>query len=504
MKTRLATDASLLSPTWVIGFTGHRHLQDPEKIREAIGTTLDSLRSEIPGQLVGYSSVATGADTLFTEEWLASGLPWIALLPRAQEDFKADFTDADWAKTSALLQKAASVKSLSGIKEADRDLAYLEGGLLVVDEADLMIAVWDGQPSRGIGGTADIVANARNLNRPLILIDAESSRVTRERFSPEQFVDPEMNYLNIFAGYETDSLSGNTDPEERVRKFFHKVDANAASIAPRFRRWVAASVIMNAAAVILVAATIGFEVTSLVLNLLIFVLTAAATVAVLLIKGKRAHQKWIRCRVASEICRSALATWNLADIAEPTWFNQLTEFFRLVKTIRFMKLTGPTRQITNIEEWRKNYLTNRVDEQIHYFRRRRKEFALALSILSVSFWLFSFLGIARALLTTSAFGIGPLVPVTPSNSFAWHLVQSFLPIALPLAAGCTLSLISIFDLNLQLARSKAMEALLIKSREQISKAESLPSLRRAVETAENALASEVFGWFTLFRFPRFN
>jgi hypothetical protein len=503
VKTRHARHASLLSPTWVIGFTGHRHLQNPEKIREAISKTLDSLRREIPGQLVGYSSVATGADTLFAEEWLASGLPWIALLPRAEEDFKDDFTEADWAKTSALLQKAASAKSLSGIKEADRDLAYLECGLLVVDEADVMIAVWDGQPSRGVGGTADIIANARNLNRPLILIDAESSRVTRERFSPELFVEPEMNYLNIVAGYEADSLSENTDLEERVRQFFHKVDAKAASIAPRFRLWVAASVIMNAAAAILVAATIGFQVTSLVLNLLIFVLTAAAIVAVLLIKRKRAHQKWIRCRVASEICRSALATWNLADVAEPTWFSQFTEFLRLVKTIRLMKLTDSTRQVANMEEWRQKYLTSRVDEQIRYFRRCRKEFSAAVSVLSLSFWLFSVLGIARALLTGSAFGIGPLIPVTPSNPFAWHFMQSFLPIALPLAAACTL-LISIFDINRQLARSKAMEALLIKSREQISKSESLPSLRRAVEAAENALASEVFEWFTLFRYPRFN
>jgi hypothetical protein len=175
-----------------------------------------------------------------------------------------------------------------------------------------------------------------------------------------------------------------------------------------------------------------------------------------------------------------------------------------VKTVRLMKLTDPTRQITDIAQWREKYLTSRVDEQIHYFRRRRKEFTVALFLLTVSFWLFSFLGIARALFTGSAFGIGPLVPVTPANPFAWHFVQSFLPIALPLAAGCTLSLISVFDINRQLARSRAMEALLLKCREQIAKSESLPGLRRAVENVENALASEVFEWFTLFRYPRFN
>lgn len=503
MKTPYAHRESLLSPIWVVGFTGHRHLRAPDKAKEVIRTVVDSLQTEIPGRSVGYSSVAIGADTLFVEEWLSSGLPWMALLPRAEHDFKHDFNESDWARTLALLKKAARVQSLSGIKEAERDLAYLECGLLVVDEADVVVAVWDGKPSRGTGGTADIVGHARSLGKPLILIDPESLAIKRENFSPDLFADPEITYLSCIATSERLPQDQEIDPEERVRRFFKKVDAKAATIAPRFRLWVAASVVMNAAAAILVAATIGFEVNSFVLNTLIFVLTTAAAVVVVLIKRKRAHQKWIRCRVASEICRSALATWNLADVAEPTWFAHFTEFLRLVKTIRLMKLTDPTRQVKNMEEWRQEYLTSRVDKQIHYFRQRRKEFSAAASVLSLSFWLFSVFGIVRALLMGSAFGIGPVISVTPSNPFAWHLVQSFLPIALPLAAGCTLSLISIFDTNRQLARSRAMEALLVKSREQIGNSESLPGLRRAVESAENALASEVFEWFTLFRYPRF-
>src|SRR4029077_14955759 len=229
---------------------------------------------------------------------------------------------------------------------------------------DLVIAVWDGKPSRGVGGTADIVANARNLAKPLVLIHPDSVMIERERFSPELFLDSEMSYLNQIANRERIPPDGKIEREERVRLFFQRVDAKAASIAPRFRRWVAASVIMNALAAILVAASIGFELNSPVLNLLIFVLMAAATLAVVLIKRKGAHQKWIRCRVASEICRSALATWKLADVAEPVWFNQLAGFSRLAKTIRLLKLTDKQEQLTNIKAWREKYATDRVDEQI--------------------------------------------------------------------------------------------------------------------------------------------
>jgi hypothetical protein len=494
-------DSSLV-PIWVVGFTGHRHLKNPEKLSKLLQTLLDSLRHEIPGHLVGYSSVAIGADALFAEASLASGLPWVALLPQSEHDFKNDFQESDWEKTSVLLRRAARVQSLAGAKESDRDLAYLECGLLTVEEADLVVAVWDGEPSRGVGGTADIVANARSLTKPLILIDPDSLAIQREHFSAELFSDSEMGYLNQLPHREKGPPGAGPEPEERVRRFFQKVDAKAAGIAPRFRRWVAASVIMNALAAILVAATIAFKLKLVVLNVMIFVLTAAATIAVLLIKRKRAHRKWLRCRIASEICRSALATWNLPDAGEPVWFNQLAGFTRLAKTIRFLKLTDGIRQVENIGELRQKYLAHRVDEQIHYFRRRRKKLGIALSVLTFSFWTFSALGISRALLTGSISGIGPVLP--ESESLLGHLFQSFLPIALPLAAGCVLSLISIFDLNGQLARSKSMESLLSKTRDQIEKCESLPSLRRAVENAENAFASEVFEWFTLFRYPRFN
>lgn len=504
MKASPDTSNGLLPAGWVVGFTGHRLLHNPDKIRQTLRTLLDSLRAEIPGQLVGYSSAAIGADAIFAEESLSSGLPWMALLSHPEQDFKTDFSPADWAKTSALLERAASVRSLAGPNEKDRDLGYLECGMLIVEEADLIIAVWDGKPSRGIGGTADVVAHTRNLNKPLIVIDSDSMSIRRERFSLDAFSDSEMNYLNRLAGREQPALGQPIEPRERIEHFFRIVDTNAARIAPQFRRWVAASVVMNALAAILVTAAITFQITSFILDAIAAALMIVALLAVALIKRKKAHQKWIACRVASEMCRSVLATWRLRDLHEPVWFDQLAGFHRLAKTIRLLKLTDRTEPIKNVDEWREKYLAQRVDEQIHYFRRRRRYFAFALSTLTLGFWVFSAAGIVRGLLTMSALGVGPVIRVAPSNVLLWEIFHSFLPISLPLAAGCALSLISIFDLNRQLARSRVMEALLNRARNRIEKCDSVPSLRRAVENAENTLASEVFEWFTLSRYPRFN
>jgi hypothetical protein len=41
---------------------------------------------------------------------------------------------------------------------------------LMVDEADELYAVWDGQPARSYGGTADVVAYAREHGIPVRVI----------------------------------------------------------------------------------------------------------------------------------------------------------------------------------------------------------------------------------------------------------------------------------------------------------------------------------------------
>ena len=486
---------SSLPPVWMVGFTGHRRLKEPEKVAVLLSELLHSLGHEISGQLVGHSSVAIGGDTLFAEACLSSGIPWVALLPLAEGDFKSDFSETDWNKARRLLQRAARVESLVGAK--DRNVAYLECGLATVEEADLMIAVWDGEPSRGTGGTAEVVAHARNFGKPLVLVHPDRLTVQRERFSPEAFSDAEMQYLNLLPERATSMASDSgTEAEQRVRRFFAKVDAQAARIAPRFRRWVAASVIMNAIAAILTAAAIGFGIYSHSLDAIIFILIAAAMVSIIQIKRKHAHRNWIRCRVAAEICRSSLATWNLGHVAAPLWFTQLGDFRRLAKSIRLLGMRAGQSQL-NLADCKREYLTSRVDEQIEYFRRRSRRLATALFIFTCSFWVFSAAAIARTVFATFA-------GVPTSDQVIADALRSFLPIALPLAAGCALSLISIFDLNRQLASSKAMEATLQTARNQIEKCESFSSLRRAVENTENAFAGEFFEWFTLFRFPRFN
>lgn len=176
----MADDFLSQSPGLVLGFTGHRHVRHEDKVGKLLGEIITSLRRENDCEMMGRSSVASGGDVLFAEACRASNLKWIALLPFPEVEFKKDFSDKEWARAKALLSQAVRVEIFSAT--AHRPADYLECGLATVGGADVMIALWDGKASRGTGGTAEIVAHTRALKKPLILIQADSLAVTRERF----------------------------------------------------------------------------------------------------------------------------------------------------------------------------------------------------------------------------------------------------------------------------------------------------------------------------------
>ena len=164
-------DDAKLSPVWIVGFTGHRHLKDPDAVGGIIKVELERLRNDRQGAMAGFSSVAIGADTLFAEACLSLNIPWRATLPFSLADFREDFNEDQWSRTAELLARAQDVEVV-GAPE-DRTGAYLRCGLHTVDEADLVMAVWDRNPARGIGGTAEVVSYARTRSKPLILIHPE-------------------------------------------------------------------------------------------------------------------------------------------------------------------------------------------------------------------------------------------------------------------------------------------------------------------------------------------
>jgi hypothetical protein len=73
-----------------------------------------------------------------------------------------------------LLGRATHVETLDC--QASDQQCFLAAGKRVVDLSDQLVAVWDGRPAKGVGGTGDVVGYARSIGRPVILVDVATWR----------------------------------------------------------------------------------------------------------------------------------------------------------------------------------------------------------------------------------------------------------------------------------------------------------------------------------------
>jgi hypothetical protein len=137
-----------------VGITGHQNLGPTT--RSLLQQLLLMRLGGVPA-LEGLSSLAAGADQIFAEIVLSLGGRLVAVVPAA--DYAEGFSTEDRDVYEQLLARAAEVVQLPYDRAGEQ--AYWEAGQRVVTGSELLLALWDGQPSAGLGGTADVVDFAR-------------------------------------------------------------------------------------------------------------------------------------------------------------------------------------------------------------------------------------------------------------------------------------------------------------------------------------------------------
>jgi class 3 adenylate cyclase len=134
----------------------------------------------------GYASAANGGDILFLEDVIVSGAEAHVVLPYNRDQFLEDsvgyLPGTSWAdRYRAILDRATQVTTASEQRMLAGSMSY-EFGFLLLDgmaairadelETDLVcIALWDGRPGDGPGGTAESVEHWRAMNRQIDIID---------------------------------------------------------------------------------------------------------------------------------------------------------------------------------------------------------------------------------------------------------------------------------------------------------------------------------------------
>lgn len=154
---------------WRVGLVGHRDAFDAAtaaRIRAQARAYFLRWTTE-HASIAVYTMLATGADTLLTEVALECAARLITVVPFP--DYAQDFAAEERTRYHAFVRQAAMVKQMTASKRSAR--AYFTAGKWLIRQVDCVLAVWDGQPARGVGGTGDVVAYARERGVPFFVID---------------------------------------------------------------------------------------------------------------------------------------------------------------------------------------------------------------------------------------------------------------------------------------------------------------------------------------------
>ncbi|MGA2170138.1 MAG: hypothetical protein ABSG62_18225 [Terracidiphilus sp.] len=344
-----------------IGVTGHRKLDDPAAlqalVKGAIETQVENLFPKKSKESIDrvrqagttaisycvLSPLAEGADRVVAQAVLEEpGARLDAVLPLTIEDYLEDFeTEESRTEFNGLLERCRKPVFLRTRRIQDdrhdpvaqnelRRDAYTEVGRYVVDHCDVLIAVWDGQPSRGRGGTAEIVQYAEEQRRPILRVWGDAAklwnpdnnngldasaldaidRFNRQPITPDQRASYGANLDKEH--FEKPKSAGNIPAGVRklvsdgLFPYYAQASIVAKQSQKRFYRAGRFTYVLSAAAVGFAAlgvlfpalASAGFGVELVLLTILLLTLREA--------RRKHSHQDWIENRFLTERIRCGI------------------------------------------------------------------------------------------------------------------------------------------------------------------------------------------------------
>ena len=193
-----------------VGITGHRVGAVPRAAIEAAADRVDAVLADLaraadgvrgahaqcfadaPTRLTLISPLASGADQLATRLALARDYALQVILPFERSIYAQDFVEpGERAAFDALIACAGSTLEMPGTRAAAED-AYVAVGRAVTAHADVLVALWDGEPARGRGGTAEIVEHALRRGMPVIHVPIDPALPTRLLWTAFEDVPPDV------------------------------------------------------------------------------------------------------------------------------------------------------------------------------------------------------------------------------------------------------------------------------------------------------------------------
>jgi hypothetical protein len=523
-----------ISLTFRIGATGHRDLPDPAALIPAIREALDGITERLFGNITDYrlvvvSALAEGADRLVAKEVLARpGAELEAALPRPPDDYLADFGTEESKGEFADLFRLASVVWQAAASRTRED-GYQQAGHYIVDRSDAVIALWDGEPARGLGGTAAVVAYAQDQGVPLVWVPTTADpgsvtyRIDDQRLQDISKATREFRAYNApaipkFPLHVSEQRAGLEagEPNGRQPGSFRQARENAAEwiipyfvradfLASRLERWFKAMstaiFLLAAAAVTVVAAQAIFAAHKTVIVAAEAALLVVLLAATLVTRHRRVLDRWISYRFLAERLRSSyfLALTGTGDhgdqpgraayLSDPSeaWIRRaLAEIAARQPDIHLGHPDLPALRAHLSHQW--------IGGQIRYHRHAASQQGAWENRLFLATGLLFAMTLVAAILHILNIG------ENSRQNAPWANLIAVAAICLPAIGAAVHGIRSQAQFRRHSQRHLRMASLLQRMKTDMDQAQSLARIREIAAETEHLMREENSDWFGVMRF----
>lgn len=236
---------------------------------------------------------------------------------------------------------------------------------------------------------------ALTLGKAVVIVDPNTLQVRKENFQAFRRGDANLAYLNQIPDAKVGWATNPFKAPDEIFQFQQKCDHAASQGAPQFCRLIVSTVLLHVVATLVAAAGLAFGLHILALPWIKFLCLASALgVAMVLRHHTHSDHSWVRSRLAAEFCRSALATWGLPRAAPLFEDLDLPGIRGLTRSLHILHSRSANAQPVAVEEFKRVYLANRIDDQLRYYERQENRALPLFGRLKLGFWIATLLALA--------------------------------------------------------------------------------------------------------------
>ncbi|MBL9155721.1 MAG: hypothetical protein JNK37_24810 [Verrucomicrobiales bacterium] len=507
----------MLSPVWIVGFSGHRKVPDREGAARELEMLFQRLAERIKaagGTPALCTSPAAGADLLALTAAEKAGFSIHLVLPLPVDEFRHDFEDtAEWSIASEWIAKATMDAEGSTIRTPSailpRPECYYESGLDIVSASDVLVVYWDGEPANGLGGTSDVVDLAKSQGKPVLRVDTRAQPHGAESVSPLTGLpeswpepDPVIERLNHLIREEHVSATANAG---EIQNLF---DSIADRRAPQFRRGVARAIWIHALAALIGAVPSLFYFAIVpksaapskeslekwgklaqAFTAVELVLVLAALVVTLLLYWGKTQQRWLMTRFAAELVRGLRAARPWLNPLNPQVDRHLPGWRRFAITVS-LRACPDALPGESLDKKKQHYLKWRISHQAEHYREKSESAEHAHHRWHT---LAKWAAILAPFAVTFALA-DKMFELELTKSWWGAFCGKFLPVALPLTAASATAMRNALDLTRRATRYPEMVQRLAASELALESAKTELSASQVISRTEEILLDELIEW----------